>query len=150
MSFAKYIKLLRSAFEPYHFDWLKVLRYISQLPFMCLPSSHILLPHLQELVFAWRLLGEKVGFSDHDHTALLCSYDRCPGFEVVNWQSLACGKCLYTNYCSTRCQQGWVFFPITAQAIIEPPIATGCMEIVRIASVATGTSEVQTLSKKSR
>ncbi|KAF8596687.1 hypothetical protein BDV93DRAFT_563083 [Ceratobasidium sp. AG-I] len=110
MSLAKYIEPLCSAFEPYQFDWLKTLRYIAQLSSMCLPSCHLLLPHLEQLISAWRILGEAIGFSDHSHKALPCSYDRCPGFEDVSYQSLACGKCLYATYCSARCQQtDWMY-----------------------------------------
>ncbi|KAF8596691.1 hypothetical protein BDV93DRAFT_563086 [Ceratobasidium sp. AG-I] len=104
-SIAKYTKSLRSTFEPHYFDWLKVLRYVSQLQFMSLPSSRFLAPHFKQFISFWHVLGNEVGWSDQDHVASPCSYARCPGFEAVSCQSLACGKCLETTYCSARCQQ---------------------------------------------
>ncbi|KAF8596688.1 hypothetical protein BDV93DRAFT_527904, partial [Ceratobasidium sp. AG-I] len=92
-------KPLHSAFERYYLDWLKVLRYISELQFMYLPSSRLLAPHLERLVTVWTLLGEEVGWSDRSRAVFSCSYARCPGFEAVSFQSLACGECLETTYC---------------------------------------------------
>ncbi|KAF8596689.1 hypothetical protein BDV93DRAFT_51206 [Ceratobasidium sp. AG-I] len=110
ISIAQHTKSLHSAFKPHHFDWLKVLRYVSQLPFMSLPSSRPLLPYIEQLVSAWKTLGEEVGYPEHNHLALPCSYTRCPGFEIVSHQSFACGQCLYATYCSPRCQQAdWMY-----------------------------------------
>ncbi|KAF8596685.1 hypothetical protein BDV93DRAFT_527902 [Ceratobasidium sp. AG-I] len=104
-SIAKYSKSLRSAFQPYYVDWLKILQYISQLSSMSLHSSRLLLPHLGRISSTWLQLGDKFGYSDHDQVTLTCSYVRCPGFKLVDCQSHVCGKCLYTMYCSVRCQQ---------------------------------------------
>lgn len=103
-SIAKHAESLRTTFRPYYFDWLNVLRYISQIPSMSLPSTQLLLPHLEQLIFAWVHMGKAVGYSE-DYVAPPCFYARCPGFEVVDYQSVAWGGCLHTAYCTPKCQQ---------------------------------------------
>lgn len=101
----KYTTLLRSTFQPYYADWLKVLWYITQLSSMSLPSNRLILPHLEDISSTWRNLGDKFGYLDYDPIALTCSYARCPGFELVGCRGLTCSVCLSATYCSVRCQQ---------------------------------------------
>ena len=102
---AKYTKSLSEVFQPYYTDWLKVLWYISQLSSMSLPSSRLILPHLEQILSNWLHLGNKFGYSGYNNVALKCSYSRCPGFELFDCWSLVCGRCLHPVYCSARCQQ---------------------------------------------
>ncbi|KAF8596684.1 hypothetical protein BDV93DRAFT_563081 [Ceratobasidium sp. AG-I] len=107
---AKYTKSLKSAFQPYYLDWLKVLWHISQLSSMSLPSSQLILPHLEQLLSNWLHLGSKFGYSDDNDVALACSYARCPGFKLADRQNFACGRCFHAIYCSARCQQAdWTY-----------------------------------------